>query len=120
MEPSSTTTGTCGWCGRLDREVRPCCEGHDHDTMVCTDSRDCLAAIQAAESAAGVREHAAAAETVTAELAARRTAAAAVLGDFRHATNEYATGALVNPDWLAWAMRLSAELSGLLAAEGAR
>jgi len=27
---------------------------------------------------------------------------------------------LVNPDWLAWAMRLSAELSGLLAAEGAR
>lgn len=51
---------------------------------------------------------------VSAELAARRTAAAAVVVDFQRATNEYASGELVNPDWLAWAMRLAQATQQLL------
>jgi hypothetical protein len=48
-----------------------------------------------------------------AELAARRTAAAAVLGDFRRALD---TAPLAEPPPMTeWALRLSAELDGLLA-----
>ena len=51
---------------------------------------------------------------MSAEMNARRTAASAVLMDFQRATNDYATGVLVNPDWLAWAMRLAQAIQQLL------
>lgn len=48
---------------------------------------------------------------MTGELAARRTAAGAVLADFRR----WAAGELVPGDWQDWALRLAAELDNLLA-----
>jgi hypothetical protein len=41
---------------------------------------------------------------VSAELAARRTAAAAVLADFQKAAHDYVAGTLTSEaDWLTWA-----------------
>jgi hypothetical protein len=55
-----------------------------------------------------------------AELAARRTAAAAVRTDFERASYEYAMQGAPVPDWATWAQRLSIALAGLLdIAEGA-
>lgn len=48
-----------------------------------------------------------------AELAARRTAAAAALGDFRRAVLAGLAGG-ADPDWASWAHRLGCELSALI------
>jgi hypothetical protein len=50
---------------------------------------------------------------VSAELAARATAAAAANADFRRVTDEYLDRGGPVPDWSAWAFRLSAELTSL-------
>jgi hypothetical protein len=55
---------------------------------------------------------------VSAELAARRTAAAAVLADFKHAADAFIddeTDTVPRPDYSAWAFRLAAELGSVLA-----
>jgi hypothetical protein len=52
-----------------------------------------------------------------AELAARRTAAAAVLGDFRRAADKFiddTTRTAPRPDYSMWAFRLSSELASVL------
>ena len=53
---------------------------------------------------------------MSAELAGRRTAAAAVLADFRQETDRYidAAGAVPRPDMGMWAWRLSSELASVL------
>jgi hypothetical protein len=54
---------------------------------------------------------------VSAELAARRTAAAAVLGDFRRAADKFTgdtTRTVPRPDYSMWAWRLSSELASVL------
>jgi hypothetical protein len=53
---------------------------------------------------------------VSAELAARRTAAAAVLGDFKRETDKYidTNGTVPRPDMGMWAWRLAAELDSVL------
>jgi len=54
---------------------------------------------------------------VSAELAARRTAAAAVLADFKRATDAYLDDpvkAAPRPDYSMWAWRLSSELRSVL------
>jgi len=50
-------------------------------------------------------------------MAARRTAAAAVLADFRHAADEFiddTTGTVARPDYSAWAFHLASELGSVL------
>ena len=47
---------------------------------------------------------------MTAELAARITAARAVYADYRREADDWR----VEPDWAAWALRLAAELGALL------
>jgi hypothetical protein len=54
---------------------------------------------------------------VSAELKARRTAAAAVLGDFRQATDKHiddTTCSVPRPDYSMWAWRLASELGSVL------
>jgi hypothetical protein len=54
---------------------------------------------------------------VSAEVSARRTAAAAVLADFRRAADEYideAKRTVPRPDYSMWAWRLSSELTSVL------
>ena len=54
---------------------------------------------------------------MSAELAARRTAAAAVLGDFRRAVDEFiddGTRTVPRPDYSMWAFRLASEVLSLL------
>lgn len=54
---------------------------------------------------------------MSAELAARRTAAAAVLGDFRRAADEFiddSTRKVPRPDYSLWAFRLASEVLSLL------
>jgi hypothetical protein len=54
---------------------------------------------------------------VSAELAARRTAAAAALGDFRRAADKFIddpTRTVPRPDYSMWAWRLSSELGSVL------
>ena len=54
---------------------------------------------------------------MSAELAARRTAAAAVLGDFRRAADEFIndiTRKVPQPDYSLWAFRLASELTSVL------
>lgn len=54
---------------------------------------------------------------MSAELAARRTAAAAVLGDFRRAADEFIddnTRTVPRPDYSMWAFRLASELMSVL------
>jgi hypothetical protein len=54
---------------------------------------------------------------VSAELAARRTAAAAVLGDFRRETDKYiddTARTIPRPDMGMWAWRLASELGSVL------
>jgi hypothetical protein len=48
---------------------------------------------------------------VSAELAARRTAAAALVADFRR----WAAGELVSGDWQSWSLRLASALGDVLA-----
>jgi hypothetical protein len=47
---------------------------------------------------------------VSAELAARRTAAAAVVADFKRETDAFIGGSATMPDYSAWAWRLYTEL----------
>jgi hypothetical protein len=49
-----------------------------------------------------------------AELAARRTAAAAIRGDFERESRTYAAAGFPVPDWATWAQRLSLALAALL------
>ena len=53
---------------------------------------------------------------MSAELAARRTAAAAALADFRREMDKYidSKGAVPRPDMSTWAWRLSSELGSVL------
>ena len=53
---------------------------------------------------------------MSAELAARRTAAAAVLADFKRETDKYidTSGTVPRPDMGMWAWRLSSELASVL------
>lgn len=49
-----------------------------------------------------------------AEMAARRTAAAALRADFESESYAYAMQGAAVPDWVTWAQRLSLALAGLL------
>jgi hypothetical protein len=51
---------------------------------------------------------------VSAERAARQTAAAAVWTDFEHASHAHAMEGATVPDWATWAQRLSIALASLL------
>ncbi len=51
---------------------------------------------------------------MSAELAARRTSAAAALADFRAAEAAYSRGERLAPSYPAWALRLAAELRQVL------
>lgn len=49
-----------------------------------------------------------------ADLAARRTSAAAALADFRAAADRYLDQGGEPPYWASWALRLASELGGIL------
>jgi hypothetical protein len=53
---------------------------------------------------------------VSAEMAARRTAAAAALGDFNSESSAFTDnpGTALEPAWSVWALRLAAELGSVL------
>ncbi len=51
---------------------------------------------------------------MNAELAARRTAAAAMASDFRRVTDDYLDRGGERPDWSSWAFRLVSAVSSLL------
>lgn len=55
---------------------------------------------------------------MSAELAARITAALAVLGDFRRAEGSEFSGQQPRPDWMAWAQRLAWALTDVLTEAG--
>ena len=123
---TAATTGPCGWCDRPGRQVRPCCDRGDHDTLVCADSRDCMAALQAtlreqeareeawlaAQSAP--RQQAPGAPAVISAEPAEVIAGRAILADFQHEAHEFTTGTLATVDWLTWALRLGQHLQQLI------
>jgi hypothetical protein len=137
---------SCAYCDRRGQQLEPCCDRPEHaDRLVCQDSHDCLGVVLSllhesearlaepmsypvpqpgrepvvslhADSDGVAPDAAPAAVSGRAELAARLTAARAVLADYVRWTSGEVLQASGAYDWQTWADRLATHLTYVIEA----